>query len=353
MFTLRILIAVMLAFVAAFVLTPFVRKLAIYIGAVDKPDARKVHARIMPRAGGLAIFAGFLIAMLISQPLDKKVIGFIVGSTVMIIVGVIDDLYSISPKVKLMGQIFAALILAYVGIKIDAISNPFSAPIPLGAWSFPVTVFWVIGITNAVNLIDGLDGLAAGISAISALTMAVLALTQGQLFVVYAALFLVAAIFGFLRYNFHPAQIFMGDSGSLFLGYVLAALSVMSVSKAATIITLIIPIIILGVPILDTGFAILRRFFNKKPIFQPDKEHLHHRLLALGFSHRDTVLLIYGITLILSTSALSLTMLTTSQSMMILAAISVVVVIAADYIGVLGRPKPSRQTKSSPDLQKG
>jgi len=291
------------------------------------------------------------LAMLISQPIDKQVIGFLAGSFVMIVIGVVDDLYSISPKVKLLGQIVAAVILAYLGIKIEVISNPFSNPIILGPWSIPVTVFWVIGITNAVNLIDGLDGLAGGISAISAITMAVLALTQGQLFVVYAALFLVAAIFGFLRYNFHPAQIFMGDSGSLFLGYILAALSVMSMSKAATIITLIIPIVILGVPILDTGFAILRRFFNKKPIFQPDKEHLHHRLLALGFSHRDTVLLIYGITLILSTSALLLTMLTTSQSALILAVIAVVVIVAADYIGVLGRPKAPRGAKS-PDLLK-
>ena len=339
MFTFKIALFIVIAFLTSLFLTPFVRKMAIYFGAVDKPDDRKVHAGIMPRAGGLAIFAGFIIATLFSQPLDAKIIGFVIGSTLMIIVGVIDDLYSVSPKFKLIGQVIAALILVYVGIKIDTISTPFTTPIALKMWSIPVTVFWVIGITNAVNLIDGLDGLAAGISAISALTMAVLALTQGQLFVVYCALFLVASIFGFLRYNFHPAQIFMGDSGSLFLGFVLAGLSVMSVSKAATIITLIIPIVILGVPILDTGFAILRRYFNKKPIFQPDKEHLHHRLLALGFSHRDTVFLIYGITLILSTTALLLTMLTASHSVMILAVIIVVVIVAADYIGVLGRKK--------------
>lgn len=351
MFTWQVLVAILLAFMTSLLLTPLVRRFAIFIGAVDKPDARKVHAKIMPRAGGLAIFAGFLLAVLFSQAVDRKVIGFLAGGGVIIVIGVIDDLYSISPKVKLLGQIFAALILVWYGVKIDSFSNPFSTPIPLGIWSIPVTVFWVIGITNAVNLIDGLDGLAAGISAISALTMAVLALTQGQLFVVYCALFLVSSIFGFLRYNFYPAQIFMGDSGSLFLGYILAALSVMSMSKAATIITLIIPIIILGVPILDTGFAILRRLFNNKPIFQPDKEHLHHRLLALGFSHRDTVLLIYGVTLILSTSALLLMMLTTSQSMIILAAITVVVLVAADYVGVLGRKKPPGEAKSANSVE--
>jgi UDP-GlcNAc:undecaprenyl-phosphate GlcNAc-1-phosphate transferase len=202
--------------------------------------------------------------------------------------------------------------------------------------SIPFTIFWIIGITNAVNLIDGLDGLAAGMALIASVTLAIIAWTEGHMAVVYLALILAGATLGFLKYNFHPAQIFMGYTGSMFLGFTLATLAIMGLGKSATIISLPIPILILGVPIFDTAFAIVRRYLNAKPIFQADKEHLHHRLLALGLSHKQTVLVIYGLNVVLATSAVMLTQFTTAQGMMIMTFLSVAGLLGAERLGIIG-----------------
>jgi len=317
-------------------------KVAVRVGAVDQPNERKVHKGIITRIGGVAIYGGFVVGVLLMRELNLQVWGLLISGTMVMVLGLVDDMRGISPKVKLLGQIAAALVLVYFGVQVKFVTNPFTGGIlPLNIFSIPLTVFWVIGMSNAVNLIDGLDGLAAGVSAIAAATLAVVAWTQGHYTTVYLALFLAAASLGFLRFNFHPAKLFMGDCGSLFLGYILGALAVMGLSKGATVISLFIPVVILGIPILDTSFAIIRRFFNNRPIFQADKGHLHHRLLEMGLSHKQTVLVIYAITFFLGSSAVLLTMLTTAQSVVILIGISVMILIGADRIGIITGQKLS------------
>jgi len=339
----KLIYPVILAFLVSFTLTPVMKKVAVAVGAVDKPDQRKVHKGMMPRIGGIAIYFGFVVAVLLSGSIDRPVAGLLVSGSLIMILGLVDDIKGISPKLKLLGQVLAGLVLVFFGVEVEFITNPFNGKIIfLGYYlSIPVTVFWVTGISNAVNLIDGLDGLAAGVSTIAAVTLAVVAWTQGQYLAVSLALFLAAGSLGFLRYNFYPAQLFMGDCGSLFLGFNLGALAVMGLSKGATVISLFIPVIILGIPIMDTFFAIIRRFNNKKPIFQADKGHLHHCLLEMGLSHRQTVLVIYSVTFLLGSSAVLLTMLTTAQSVLILIGVSTGVLIGAQRVGVISGPKRS------------
>jgi UDP-GlcNAc:undecaprenyl-phosphate GlcNAc-1-phosphate transferase len=272
------------------------------------------------------------------------------------LVGLLDDTYGLSPKVKLLGQIVAALVAVQFGYRVEFITNPFNGGIidlvDLKL-STPVTLFWIIGITNAINLIDGLDGLAAGTSAIAAVTMAVVAWSEGLPEIAVLALILAAAVLGFLKYNFNPAQIFMGDSGSLFLGFNLGALAIEGLTKGATVISLFIPIVILGIPIMDTMFAIIRRFSNGQPIFQPDKKHLHHCLLELGLSHKQTVLAIYGINVFLGASAVLLNRLSTAQSYMVLIGIATLVLIGANKLGVLsGHASHRVPTRMNPDKVK-
>jgi UDP-GlcNAc:undecaprenyl-phosphate GlcNAc-1-phosphate transferase len=345
---LKLVICAFVAFFASFILTPVMMKVAMRIGAFDKPNERKVHQGAMTRIGGVAIFGGFIIGALLMQELSLQGWGLLLSGTIIMLLGLVDDIKGISPKMKLFGQVFAALVLVYFGVEVNFITNPFNGDIvSLGYLSIPVTVFWVTGMSNAVNLIDGLDGLAAGVSAIAGVTLAVVAWTQGMFETVYLALFLAAAALGFLRYNFHPAKLFMGDCGSLFLGYILGVLAVMGLTKGATIISLFIPVIILGIPILDTFFAIIRRFTNNKPIFEADKGHLHHRLLEMGLSHKQTVLVIYAITFLLSSSAVLLTMLTTDQSVLILIGISIVVLVGADRIGIITGKNVSGQLREN------
>lgn len=341
----KVVMALVAASGIALALTPVIKQLAFKIGAVDAPAERKVHSKVMPRLGGLAIYLAFVATILIFFPLNQNLIGLIAGTGVIVLLGVVDDIWGVSPKVKLLGQIAAALVLVAFGIRIEFITNPFvTSPfdgvvgqldLAMLKLSIPFTVFWIVGITNAVNLIDGLDGLAAGVAIISALTLAVIGWLEAQLLVSGLAVVLAASTLGFLKYNFYPAKIFMGDSGSMFLGFTLATLAILGLGKGATVISLVIPIVILGVPIMDTTFAILRRYLNKQPIFKADKDHLHHRLLALGLSHRQTVLSIYGLSFVLAGSAILLTILTTAQGVMILTGLFLAILLGADRIGVV------------------
>jgi len=325
------------SFALTYILVPFITRLAFKVGAVDTPCARKVHCKPMPRLGGLAIYLGFIVMIFLTQPMTEQVIGLIIGSTIIALIGVIDDIKDISPKVKLAGQILAAGILVFFNVSVTFITHPlFGETVPLGYLSIPVTILWVVGITNAVNLIDGLDGLAAGTSTIAAITLAVVGYTEGQFLMVTMALMLAASTLGFLKYNFHPARIFMGDSGSMFLGFNLSALAVLGVAKSVTIISVFVPILILGIPIFDTLFAIVRRYINAQPIFKADKEHLHHCLLNMGLTHKQTVLVIYGINLFLGGTGILLTYLTTAQGMLILAVISTMMLWGAQKVGVIG-----------------
>ena len=227
-----IYLALVVAFVASILLTPLVKRLAYRLGAVDKPNYRKVHDHIMPRLGGLAIFVAFLIGVVILRPMDESMIAILIGSFVIIVTGVLDDMYEISPKAKLLGQTLAAAIVIFFGdIQIEFINLPFGGELNFGYLSIPLTLIWIIGITNAINLIDGLDGLAAGVSTIALLTLAAMAFIMGNVFVLAIALLLAASSSGFLFYNFHPAKIFMGDTGSLFLGFMISVLALLGFKK--------------------------------------------------------------------------------------------------------------------------
>ncbi len=337
-------VSLIAAFVASILLTPLVKRLAFRIGAVDAPNYRKVHARIMPRLGGLAIFLAFLIAVAIFQPIliynengSDFLLAIIIGACIIVATGVVDDMREISAKAKLIGQLVAALIVIFVGgIQIDMINLPFVGELNFGLLSIPLTILWIVGITNAINLIDGLDGLAAGVSTIALVTLAVMAFIMSNMFVLAIAAILAAATFGFLFYNFHPAKIFMGDTGALFLGFMISVLALLGF-KNVTVVTLIIPVIILGVPISDTFFAIVRRVRMKKKWSDPDKSHLHHRLLDMGFTHRQTVLIIYGIAIMFGLAAIIFSMAKVWGAILLVAVILTAIEILVEVIGLAGK----------------
>ncbi|MBE3581795.1 MAG: undecaprenyl/decaprenyl-phosphate alpha-N-acetylglucosaminyl 1-phosphate transferase [Thermoanaerobacteraceae bacterium] len=335
--------AIALAFSLSVLLTPILRGVAPRIGALDRPDPRKVHNKVMPRLGGVAIFAGFVAAYLAGGMYYPSFQGLLWGASLILVVGLVDDIRGLSPRWKLAGQVAAALVVALFGARVEFLTNPFDGFLFLGKLAIPVTVVWLVGVTNALNLVDGLDGLAAGTALIASVTMAVVAWLEGETRVAFLALALAASILGFLPYNFYPASIFMGDSGSMFLGLTLATLAVLGLTKSATVISLFIPVLILGIPILDTFFAIVRRFLNRRPIFQPDKGHLHHCLMAYGLTQKQAVVAIYLVNLCLGASAVLLTRLTTDQGVIILILLSVAVVWASNRLGVTSyRLKPGK-----------
>ncbi|MCM3602667.1 undecaprenyl/decaprenyl-phosphate alpha-N-acetylglucosaminyl 1-phosphate transferase [Robertmurraya korlensis] len=340
-------LTLIICFFAAILLTPVVKKLAFIIGATDQPNQRKVHQKIMPRLGGLAIYISFLIGVFILQPNDTYLISvlnldgsihlpILIGSLIIILTGAFDDVKEISPRIKLLGQIAAALVVVVVGdLRVEFINLPFGGQLDFGYFSIPITMVWIIGITNAINLIDGLDGLAAGVSTIALFTIAGMAYTMGNPYVMIMALILAVSTLGFLLYNFHPAKIFMGDTGALFLGYMIAVLSLLGF-KGVTFVSLIIPVIILGVPISDTLFAIVRRLVNKQPLSAPDKSHLHHCLLRLGYSHRQTVVLIYAMSGIFGLAAFIFSQATLWGSTVIILTILIAVELFVEKIGLVG-----------------
>lgn len=330
------------ALIIALLVTPLVKRLAFFVGAIDKPNERKVHTKLMPRLGGLAIYLAFILGFFIIYPaisgIDSKLIwGMILGGTIVVLVGALDDRFDLSPRLKLLGQIIAALVVISFGLDIEIVHLPFMEDaVALGWLSYPLTVLWIVGITNAINLIDGLDGLASGVSGIATASILVLALMMGNVTVILICAILLGAIIGFMFYNFYPAKIFMGDSGALFLGFSLATLSLLEFKQAA-LVTFLVPIFILGVPLSDTFFAILRRLVNKKPISAADKNHLHHCLLRLGFSHRTTVLIIWGIAAFFGTTAIVLTHAGIWMTIIVTVAVLFMITVGAEAIGIISR----------------
>ncbi len=346
---LRFIIAYLVALIVTLLTTPIAIWLAPRVGAMDKPNERKVHTGSTPRIGGVAIFCGFLVAALIGSEWTKQLFGLLISCGIVVLVGFVDDTKGITPKVKILGQLLAAIIFVVMVGYIKYLTNPIGGDmIFLDYWGIPLTILWLVGISNAINLIDGLDGLAAGVSGIAAVTLATVSFSRGYTGVSVLAICLAMSLLGFLKYNFHPAKIFMGDSGALFLGFLLAALSIMGFTKGATVISLLIPLLILGIPIFDTFFAIIRRSLNHKPILAADKGHLHHRLLAMGLSHKQTVLIIYGITLFMGVSAISLTVLTNAQAVVILIIFAFVTLLGANKLGVLKKSKKKPETNKTP-----
>ena len=343
------ILAFLIAVVVALAITPGVIFLAAKTGAMDAPDARKVHKKPIPRIGGLGIYAAFMVSMLtvmvftdLSADVFHELVGLMVSGTMIVILGLIDDYTNLPAKVKLVGQIAAACVLVAFDVRIDFISDPFGDFLYLEVFAIPATIFWIVGLTNTVNLIDGLDGLAAGVATIAAVTIFLVALQQDFLLVAVLTAALAGAAIGFLYYNFNPARIFMGDTGSMFLGFMLAGISIIGAVKSAATIALIVPILALGLPILDTTFAIVRRYRGGVPIFKPDKGHLHHRLLDLGFTQRQAVLLMYVISALLGLSAVALTEVSSTIAILIVCAVVAAVLFGAKKIGIFHMKKSAQ-----------
>ena len=333
------IVAFSIALAVAYFITPRVMELAIKLRALDAPDERKVHKGMIPRMGGLAIYAAFVLAVLASMHINREIMGLLVGGTVILIVGIIDDLKPLPAKVKLLGQIVAASVLVMFDIRIEWLTNPFGEMLYVDYLAIPLTILWVVSLTNTVNLIDGLDGLAAGVSTIASVTILLVALQQNFWTVAILTAALAGSALGFLQHNFNPAKIFMGDTGSMFLGYMLAAISILGAVKSAATIALIVPIVALGLPILDTAFAIIRRYMSGKPIFKPDKGHLHHRLLEMGLTQKQAVLLMYVMSGCLGLSAIALTEVNKSFGILIIIVLISIACIGARKIGVLKATK--------------
>jgi UDP-GlcNAc:undecaprenyl-phosphate GlcNAc-1-phosphate transferase len=335
----------------AWMLTPATIRLGHLLGAVDLPGTRKVHREPVPRIGGLAVYGGFVAGLLFAawatgtrldfSQVDVYWIGLGVAATGILLVGLADDIRGLSFYWKFTAQITAAVFVWYCGFRIEIVSHPLGGELHLGLLSLPLTVLWIVGITNAVNLIDGLDGLATGIALITAAAVATIAFVRMELGVTAASVALAGSLLGFLRFNFNPARIFLGDSGSMFLGFVLAVTAVRGSQKGPTAVAILVPLLVLGLPLLDTGLAVVRRLYrlghrgartngvvryviaNFREVFLPDRGHIHHRLLEVGMSHRRAVVILYGVGGLFAVSAYLLVLLKS-------------VWIAALLLGVLG-----------------
>lgn len=335
----QVLLALLIAAVVSFAATPLAKVLSVKWGAIDVPkDGRRMHDHPIPRMGGLAIFLGFLVATLLLVPLDGARKGMLLGAVVIVILGVFDDKYALPARLKFAVQIVAALIAALAGNRITVLSNPniFSSDPywELGWLSWPVTILWIVAVTNAVNLIDGLDGLACGVSTISSLSMLVIALlvsgmdvaVEMDVAVVMAAL--AGACIGFLPFNFNPAKIFMGDTGATFLGYIMATMSVQGMFKMYSLISFVVPFLVLGLPIFDVTFAVIRRVSHGQNPMTPDRGHIHHRLIDMGFSQKQAVGVLYLVSAILGLSAVVLAVSSATRAIVFLTAMALAAFIA-------------------------
>ncbi len=301
----NLIIAFLIAAGVTVLSTPIMIVLAKKLNIVDLPnEERKVHTKAVPYLGGLAIMLGFLSGFAYIHPYMPNNTAFIVGALILVLTGVVDDKYKISPKYKLIMQILAAVIVTMYGVKINFLQLPHYGYIQLGWWSYPISILWIVGLTNAINLVDGLDGLASGVSSIALGALLIMGILNYQTLAITLCVLLLGGTIGFLFFNVHPARIFMGDAGSMFIGYTIAIISILGLFKSITFFSVIIPVVVLAVPIFDTSFAIIRRALNGQKLSSPDKGHLHHCLMRMGFSHRTTVFIIYTISLIFGVVAI-------------------------------------------------
>lgn len=305
--------AFIVSFAFTFATTPLVRRFAFKIGAIDIPkDNRRMHKKPTPRIGGLAIIFGFTVATLCFAQPSRQLYGTLAGAAIIAVMGVIDDCKNLPAKLKFVIQIIAALVVVFAGdIKIDVFTNPnFLSDNPywvLPEWlSVTLTVIWIVFITNAVNFIDGLDGLAAGVSAIMSISLVFISIRVGEYSIAILGIALMGSCFGFLPFNFNPAKIFMGDKGSTFLGFMLATLSIQGVFKSYAVISFAVPLLILGLPLFDALFAMIRRILRGQSPMTADRGHLHHRLVDMGFSQKQTVFILYAISGVLGITAVLL-----------------------------------------------
>lgn len=332
----ELFLAFIVSAIASVILTPLVKRFAIKVRVIDIPkDKRRIHKKPIPLLGGIAIYLSFLITVIIKRGnLTNSEKGILIGATIIVIAGFLDDKYDLKPIYKLLFQVLAAIVLVTFDLRIINITNPFPNSNPwlsIGILSIPLTLIWVVGITNAINLIDGLDGLAAGVALISSVTLFIIAVMSID--IRYEAAFLTAAlsgaILGFLPYNFNPASIFMGDTGAQLLGFLLAAISIEGAIKSAATVAISVPILALGIPIYDTLFAMVRRKINGKSIMEADKGHLHHRLLEMGLNQRQAVLIMYVISAILGSFAILAMQISNKNSYFLLAVVIVIIMTMA------------------------
>lgn len=289
------IVAVACAALVSYTTTPPVRLLAFRIGAIDIPtDARRMHKKPIPRIGGLAIFAGFLVATLVFCEASAQLYAIWIGGAILVILGILDDIFRLPALIKLVVQLCVAGIAVSFGILIEHISL-FGTQIDFGYFSIPITIIWIVGLSNAINLIDGLDGLSCGVSAITSVSIFMVMLITGDYTAALITAILTGACLGFLPYNRNPAKIFMGDTGALFLGYTLSIISVQGLFKLHTMLSFLVPLSIFALPIFDTLIAIIRRVAHKQSPFHPDRGHFHHKLVDMGFSHREAVKILYAV----------------------------------------------------------
>ena len=341
------IISCIIAFLVSFILTPLVKRFAFKIGAVDIPqDERKIHKKPIARLGGLAIIIGVVVTIVVNIffgkyiawefSLGKNTLGVLAGCCIIVIIGIVDDIKPQKAKIKLLFQLLAIFCIVFISdIRVRAISNPFSVTGVLELnyyFSCFVSICWLIGVTNAINLIDGLDGLAAGVSAVSCIAIFLISLILKDINTEMITIILAGSILGFLPYNFNPAKIFMGDTGSTFLGFTLGVISISGTLKAYTTISIIIPLLVLGLPLFDTTFTILRRLCTGRPVMEADRGHIHHRLIDMGFSQKQAVLLMYFASAILGISAVWITRIGQLSILMTVVIIMVLLLILCRFI---------------------
>jgi len=297
-----------IAFIVSYILTPYMARVGKKQNMVDIPGHRKIHEEAIPNLGGIVIFFGFLLSLLLVVPIEGQVKALLIGGVIILLLGVVDDIVNLSPKHKFIIQMIPALIVVvYSSDLINSfIVNQLKSLDLLGYLLYPILIFWIVGITNSINLIDGLDGLACGVSLIALVAFLILGLRQNLETLSLISIALAGSILAFLRFNFYPAKMFLGDSGSTFAGFMLASVGALWVLNSGNAFFILIPIIVLALPIFDTLFAIWRRYRRHHPIFQADKGHLHHRLLARGIAHKNVVFILWGISAICSVIALIL-----------------------------------------------
>ncbi len=367
------LVAGVIGLLVASVLTPAIQRLATEFRVLDHPGGRRIHQAPTPRLGGIAIYLAFIAAVLVSLPverparlvleagriivtipyvaaIDRPILGLLLGTTLITLLGILDDVRGVSPLGKLLGQIVAAMVVLPFGINMDVLTNPLGGMVFVGPLGSALTVAWLVALCNVMNLVDGIDGLAAGIATIAGATLLVASYQREDVGTAMLAAALMGGTLGFLRYNFNPARIFLGDAGSMLLGYILGSLSVLGTYKSYTALSLLVPLAALGVPVADTALAIVRRWRKGRPIFQADTEHLHHRLLRRGLSQRQTALVLYLVTAVLGGGALFLSGIHRFSLIAVLGLLLAALAVGARRTGLLTSPGSPATSGGTGDL---
>ncbi len=349
------------SFILSYLLVPLFARISLRMGWVDRPgEEKKIHSQPIPTLGGIPLLFSVALPLLIlffwpNIPGDvireesRSILGLLLGVILILLLGVYDDLYGADHRKKFVVQILAALLIYLFGYEIRVLSIPFGNPLILGVFALPVTILWVVGITNAINLIDGIDGLAAGVSFFVVATIFAVSLVFHQSLTAILALALCGGLLGFLRYNFYPARIFLGDSGSLVIGFMISAIAIQGSYKSATVVALAVPFLALGVPIMDTLLAIWRRASNRKPIFSGDQDHIHHRLIHRGMSQSRAAIMLYGLTAFFGLLAFLYTFSNSQEIALILLAFGIITVMIIQRLGYFARTRNENQSDPASD----